>query len=43
VGWETVEAHTVDFRQSAGFAAWRGQAGPFFTAAPVVVHVETVI
>lgn len=43
VGWETVEAHMVDFRESAGFQAWRALAGPFFIAPPAVVHVEAVI
>ena len=43
IGWETVEAHMVDFRESEGFQTWRGLAGPFFTAPPSVVHVETAI
>lgn len=43
VGWETVEAHMVDFRESEGFQHWRGLAGPFFVAPPSVVHVETVV
>ncbi len=43
VGWETVEAHMVDFRASADFTAWRALASPFFVGAPSVEHVETVI
>ncbi|MCJ2183609.1 antibiotic biosynthesis monooxygenase [Novosphingobium sp. 1949] len=43
VGWESVEAHTVDFRESDGFAAWRALAGPFFVAPPSVEHVAKVI
>ena len=43
VGWESVEAHMVDFRESAGFQAWRRLAGPFFVAPPDVEHVATVI
>ncbi|MBC2664909.1 antibiotic biosynthesis monooxygenase [Novosphingobium flavum] len=43
VGWETVEAHMVDFRESDGFQQWRALAGPFFTAPPAVIHVDTVI
>jgi len=43
VGWETVQAHMADFRASEGFQHWRALAGPFFTAPPVVVHVEVVI
>ncbi|MDP3785667.1 MAG: antibiotic biosynthesis monooxygenase [Undibacterium sp.] len=36
--WETLENHTVDFRQSDAFAAWRAIVGPFFAQAPVVEH-----
>ena len=40
--WETVEAHTVDFRNSDNFQQWRALAGPFFVEPPVVVHAEAV-
>lgn len=43
VGWESVEAHMVDFRESEGFQAWRALASPFFTAPPSVEHVAQVI
>lgn len=43
VGWESVEAHMVDFRESDGFQAWRTLAGPFFVAPPSVEHVATVL
>jgi heme-degrading monooxygenase HmoA len=36
--WETLENHTVDFRESAAFLEWRGIVGPFFAAPPVVEH-----
>jgi heme-degrading monooxygenase HmoA len=36
--WETLENHTVDFRQSAAFADWRAIVGPFFAGPPVVEH-----
>ncbi|RJG02795.1 antibiotic biosynthesis monooxygenase family protein [Noviherbaspirillum sedimenti] len=36
--WETLENHTVDFRQSPGFTEWRAIVGPFFAAPPVVEH-----
>ena len=36
--WETLENHTVDFRQSEAFAEWRSIVGPYFAAAPVVEH-----
>ncbi len=40
VGWDSVEAHMVTFRESEGFARWRELAGPFFVAPPVVEHWE---
>lgn len=43
VGWGSVEAHMVDFRDSDGFAAWRALASPFFVAPPEVEHVTKVI
>ena len=36
--WETLENHTVDFRQSAAFGAWRAIVGSFFAVAPTVEH-----
>jgi heme-degrading monooxygenase HmoA len=36
--WETLENHTVDFRESPAFQEWRGIVGPFFAAPPVVEH-----
>jgi heme-degrading monooxygenase HmoA len=38
--WETLENHTVDFRQSAAFSEWRAIVGRFFAAAPTVEHFE---
>ncbi|MFF3505436.1 antibiotic biosynthesis monooxygenase family protein [Streptomyces sp. NPDC003247] len=38
VGWESVEAHTVGFRQSERFGRWRALVGPFFAAPPAVEH-----
>ena len=43
VGWTSLEAHTVDFRATENFAAWRALAGPFFVEPPKVVHLENVI
>jgi len=40
VYWQTLENHTVDFRQSAAFAEWRALVGPYFAAPPVVDHFE---
>lgn len=40
VGWETVEDHTVDFRQSEDFKQWRALVGEFFVTPPEVAHWE---
>jgi heme-degrading monooxygenase HmoA len=36
--WDTLENHTVDFRESQAFQQWRAIVGPFFAAAPQVEH-----
>ncbi|NEX63187.1 antibiotic biosynthesis monooxygenase family protein [Noviherbaspirillum galbum] len=36
--WETLENHTVDFRQSPAFTEWRAIVGPFFASPPSVEH-----
>ncbi len=36
--WETLENHTVDFRESPAFQEWRAIVGPFFAAPPAVEH-----
>ena len=38
--WETLENHTVDFRQSAAFNDWRAIVGPFFAGPPTVEHFD---
>ncbi|CDS49894.1 Antibiotic biosynthesis monooxygenase [Polaromonas sp. CG9_12] len=38
IRWETLENHTVDFRESAAFADWRAIVGPFFAGPPSVEH-----
>jgi len=40
--WETLENHTVDFRQGPLFTQWRAIVGPFFAAPPVVEHFTLV-
>ncbi|MDO9357733.1 MAG: antibiotic biosynthesis monooxygenase [Polaromonas sp.] len=40
--WETLEDHTVGFRESPAFAQWRAIVGPFFAAPPVVEHFSLV-
>ncbi|MBC3812465.1 antibiotic biosynthesis monooxygenase family protein [Undibacterium aquatile] len=36
--WETLENHTIDFRESPAFLQWRSIVGPFFAAPPTVEH-----
>jgi heme-degrading monooxygenase HmoA len=36
--WDTLENHTVDFRGSPAFQAWRAIVGPYFAAPPAVEH-----
>ncbi len=43
IGWQTLDNHMVDFRNSEGFTAWRALASPFFVSPPAVEHVEKVI
>lgn len=38
--WETLENHTIDFRQSPAFSGWRAIVGPFFASPPTVEHFE---
>jgi heme-degrading monooxygenase HmoA len=40
--WDTLENHTVDFRQSAAFSDWRAIVGPFFAGPPTVEHFDLV-
>ncbi len=41
--WETLENHTVDFRESPAFIQWRAIVGPFFAAPPVVEHFNLLV
>ena len=40
--WDTLEDHTVKFRQGPLFTQWRAIVGPFFASPPVVEHFELV-
>ena len=42
IEWETVEAHTVGFRESDRFPRWRALIGPFFDGDPHVEHATDV-
>jgi heme-degrading monooxygenase HmoA len=40
IEWETLEAHTIGFRQSPAHTEWRSIVGSFFARAPFVEHFE---
>lgn len=40
--WETLEDHTVGFRQGPLFTEWRSFIGPFFAGPPNVEHFTLV-
>ena len=42
VEWESVEAHTLGFRESPAFAQWRAIIGPFFQQPPHVEHFDVL-
>ncbi|MGD0393640.1 MAG: antibiotic biosynthesis monooxygenase [Acidimicrobiales bacterium] len=42
VEWETLEDHTVGFRQSDSFVEWRSLIGPYFESPPLVDHCVPV-
>lgn len=42
VGWESLEAHQVNFRESDRFPRWRALIGPYFAADPKVGHYREV-
>ena len=42
IRWETIESHTVNFRQSPKFQEFRGLVGGFFAQPPVAEHFERV-
>ena len=38
--WDTLEDHTVAFREGPLFPEWRAIVGPFFAGPPTVEHFE---
>jgi len=42
IHWNTLEDHTVAFRESAAFKAWRELIQPYLAGPPVVEHYEDV-
>lgn len=43
VKWDTVENHTVDFRNSADWQEWRKLVGHCFASPPEVEHVRETV
>ncbi len=44
VGWDSVDAHVVQFRGAPEFQEWRKLVGPFFLSGPPVVdHTEVAL
>lgn len=43
VQWETLEAHTIGFRQSENFKQWKQQLHHFYDPFPVVEHYESFV
>ena len=43
IHWDTLENHTVDFREGPLFPQWRAIVGPFFAKPPVVEHFELLV
>ena len=41
--WDTLEDHTVGFREGELFPQWRAIVGPFFAQPPVVEHFDLVV
>jgi len=41
--WDTLEDHTVGFRQGPLFAQWRAIVGPFFAQPPQVEHFTLLV
>jgi heme-degrading monooxygenase HmoA len=43
IQWDTLENHTVDFRGSEDFKAWRALVGHCFASPPEVEHTHTIL
>jgi heme-degrading monooxygenase HmoA len=41
--WDTLEDHTVGFRESPLYAEWRAIVGPFFAQPPLVEHFSLLV
>lgn len=43
VQWQTLEAHTIGFRQAAVYQEWKALLHPFYDPFPLVEHYEKVL
>jgi len=43
IRWDSLEAHTVGFREGPLFPEWRGLVGRYFAEPPSVVHYATAM
>jgi len=43
IEWDTLEDHTVGFRESELFLRWRELVGPYFASTPVVQHFGAAV
>jgi len=43
VNWQTLEDHTIGFRQSTQYQRWKSLLHPFYHPFPTVEHYEPVI
>jgi heme-degrading monooxygenase HmoA len=43
IRWDTLENHTIDFREGPLFQDWRGLVGGFFAKPPEVKHYEVAV
>ncbi len=42
IGWDSLDSHLINFRQSPNFVEWRNLLKEFFLTDPTVVHVEEI-
>jgi heme-degrading monooxygenase HmoA len=42
IQWETLEDHTIGFRESELFIQWRALLSPHFQNSPVAEHFQTI-
>lgn len=43
VEWDTLEDHTIGFRESVGYQSWKKLLHHYYDPFPTVLHYETVL